>query len=647
MIDIKNLSIQFTGDNLFENVNLKIAKHDKIALVGSNGTGKSTFLKLLNGIEKPESGLITKQKGITIGYLPQDLIAFKGFTLFEEVKSAIPNIKSLEEREKEIIDGLNQPNLLDDDREELLEELGEIHHKQEEIDFYSADSKIEKVLDGLGFKKQDFSRKTDEFSGGWQMRIQLAQILLAENDLILLDEPTNHLDIDTLTWLEEFLQEFKGALIVVSHDRHFVNSVTNKTLEVFEKQINFFPGNYGAYLIFKDEREIQLRAQQKTQEKKIKDVEKFIERFRYKSTKAKQVQSRIKQLEKLDSISISEEEKRIDIKFPEPPRSGVLPVELKNVSLSYGNLHVLQGVNLQIERGDKIAIVGPNGAGKTTLAKIIGSKLKTTNGDLTYGHNTLVSYYEQEVADALNPEYDLIDTLEESNDKLSIGQLRSILGSFLFSGDDVFKKIKVLSGGEKSRVALANLLLTKCNLIILDEPTNHLDFSSKEILQRALIDFSGTLIIVSHDIDFLKPITTKVLEIRNRQVKLFVGGIEYYLQKRKEIADPERVEILNIGHKTNRKDQKRSEAELRQQKFSLTKDLKAKLSECEKKISKLEVEKKRLEEELTDRNIFNNPQLVKEKNLEYQNIKFKLEPEYNLWTELSRQIEKIENNFTT
>ncbi|MEK6552327.1 MAG: ATP-binding cassette domain-containing protein, partial [Bacteroidota bacterium] len=318
-----------------------------------------------------------------------------------------------------------------------------------------------------------------------------------------------------------------------------------------------------------------------------------------------------------------------------------------NVSLSYGNLQVLQGVNFQIERGDKIAIVGPNGAGKTTLAKIIGSKLKTTSGDLTYGHNTLVSYYEQEVADALNPEYDLIDTLEETNDKLSIGQLRSILGSFLFSGDDVFKKIKVLSGGEKSRVALANLLLTKCNLIILDEPTNHLDFSSKEILQRALIDFSGTLIIVSHDIDFLKPITTKVLEIRNRQVKLFVGGIEYYLQKRKEIADPKRVEILNIGQKTNRKDQKRAEAELRQQKFSLTKVLKAKLSECEKKINKLEIEKKRLEEELTDQNIFNNPQLVKEKNLEYQNIKFKLEPEYNLWTELSRQIEKIENNFTT
>jgi len=647
MIDIKNLSIQFTGDNLFENVNLKIAKHDKIALVGSNGTGKSTFLKLLNGIEIPESGFITKQKGITIGYLPQDLIAFKGFTLFEEVKSAIPNINSLEEREKEIIDGLNQPNLLVVDREELLEELGEIHHKKDEIDFYSADSKIEKVLEGLGFNKKDFPRKTDEFSGGWQMRIQLAQILLAENDLILLDEPTNHLDIDTLTWLEDFLQEFKGALIIVSHDRHFVNSVTNKTLEVFDKQINFFPGNYGAYLKFKDERDIQLRALQKTQEKKIKDVEKFIERFRYKSTKAKQVQSRIKQLEKLDSISITEEEKRIDIKFPEPPRSGVLPVELKNVSLSYGNLQVLLGVNLQIERGDKIAIVGPNGAGKTTLAKIIGDKLKTTGGELTYGYNTLVSYYEQEVADALNPEYDLIDTLEETNDQLSIGQLRSILGSFLFSGDDVFKKIKVLSGGEKSRVALAKLLLTKCNMIILDEPTNHLDFSSKEILQRALIDFSGTLIIVSHDIDFLKPVTTKVLEIRNKQVKLFVGGIEYYLQKRNEISDSERVEISNNEQRTNRKDQKRAEAELRQQKFSLTKDLKAKLSECEKKINKLEIEKKRLEEELTDQNIFSNPQLAKEKNHEYQNIKLQLEPAYNLWTELSHRIENIENNFTT
>ncbi len=644
MIDIKKLSIQFTGENLFENVNLRIGKHDKIALVGSNGTGKSTLLKLLYGIEHPESGEIYRQRGIRIGYLQQDLISSKGQTLFEEVKSSLPDLKSLDERELEIIDGLNYPFLSDEDREELLEELGEIHHKKEEIDFYSADSRIEKVLEGLGFKSKDFSRNTAEFSGGWQMRIQLAQILLAENDLILLDEPTNHLDLDTLTWLEEFLENFKGSLIIVSHDRHFVNSVTNKTLEVFDKHISFFPGNYAAYLKFKDERDIQLRSQQKAQEKKIKETEKFIERFRYKSTKAKQVQSRIKQLEKLDTISIAEEEKRIELRFPDPPRSGIVPVELKNVSKSYGELSVLKDVSMLIERGDKIAIVGPNGAGKTTLAKIIGEKLEPSGGELIYGHNTLFSYYEQEVADALNPEDDLIDTLEEINSDLSVGHLRSILGSFLFSGDDVFKKIKVLSGGEKSRVALARLLLTPSNLIILDEPTNHLDFSSKEILKHALREFTGSLIIVSHDIDFLEPITNKVLEIRDQHVKVIAGGIGYYLQKQKKEKETAQ-EIRLADPKSNRKDQKRLEAEIRQQKFVLTKDLKKTLDKCEAEIAKLESAKSKLEEELVNPKIFSNPQLSKEKNLDYEKTKSQLDFEYNNWTEIIHQIEEIEKSF--
>lgn len=644
MIDIKNLSIQFTGINLFENVNLRISKHDKIALVGSNGTGKSTLLKLLYGIERPETGEIFRQKGIRIGYLQQDLISSKGQTLFAEVKSSLPNLKSLDERETEIIEGLNSPTLLDEDREELLEELGEIHHKKDEIDFYAADSRIEKVLVGLGFKNKDFERSTAEFSGGWQMRIQLAQILLADNDLILLDEPTNHLDLDTLTWLEEFLQSFKGSLILVSHDRHFVDSVTNKTLEVFDKQIGFFPGNYSAYLKFKDERDIQLRAQQKTQEKKIKETEKFIERFRYKSTKSKQVQSRIKQLEKLDSISIAEEEKKIELRFPEPPRSGIVPVELKNISKSYSELSVLKNVDLLIERGDKIAIVGPNGAGKTTLAKIIGGKLAPTTGEIIYGHNTIVSYYEQEVANALNPEDDLIDTLEEMNNDLSAGHIRSILGSFLFSGDDVFKKVKVLSGGEKSRVALARLLLTQSNLIILDEPTNHLDFSSKEILKRALAEFTGTLIIVSHDVDFLESITTKILEIRDQHVKVIVGGIDYYLQKKKEDAQ---IDINNktTEQKNTRKDQKRLEAEVRQQKFVLTKDLKAELTRCENEIRKLEELKVKLESELIDPNIFSNPQLSKEKNLSYEKTKSQLEIQYNIWTEITDKLEQIDEQF--
>lgn len=645
MIDIQNLSIQFTGENLFENVNLKISRHDKIALVGSNGAGKSTFLKLLYGLEQPESGSIKKQKGIRIGYLPQEIIGFKGNRLFEEVKSSLQDIATLEEREKIVIDALNDINLSEDERAELIDELGEIHQRKEELDFYSANSKIEKVLIGLGFCEKDFFRYTDEFSGGWQMRIQMAKILLSENDLILMDEPTNHLDIDSLEWLIDYLQNTSSAIIVVSHDRHFVTSVTTKTLEVYNRQINFYSGNYSQYLLFKEEREKQLISLQKQQEKKIKELEKFIERFRYKATKAKQVQSRIKQLEKIEVVEIMEEEKKIELHFPEPSMSGIIPVELVNISHSYNDINVLKDINLAIERGDKIAVVGPNGAGKTTLTKIISSRISPTSGKINYGNNTIISYYEQEVADSINPDFDLIDALEDVNSEIPIGRIRTILGSFLFSGDDVFKKIKVLSGGEKSRIALARLLLTKSNFIILDEPTNHLDFNSKEILQKALIEFSGTMMIVSHDIDFLRPIVNKVFELRNNKVKIYLGGIDDYLSKR---LDVEKQEIKNQIESTNdksRKDQKRLEAELRQKKYKATKELKTELEKIENDIAQLEEEKKKLEILLADPKTFSSPQLAKETNSKYEFTKNELESKYERWTTISQKIEEIEKQF--
>jgi len=645
MIDIQNLSIQFTGENLFENVNLKISRHDKIALVGSNGAGKSTFLKLLYGLEQPESGSIKKQKGIRIGYLPQEIIGFKGNRLFEEVKSSLQDIATLEEREKIVIDALNDINLSEDERAELIDELGEIHQRKEELDFYSANSKIEKVLIGLGFSEKDFFRYTDEFSGGWQMRIQMAKILLSENDLILMDEPTNHLDIDSLEWLIDYLQNTSSAIIVVSHDRHFVTSVTTKTLEVYNRQINFYSGNYSQYLLFKEEREKQLISLQKQQEKKIKELEKFIERFRYKATKAKQVQSRIKQLEKIEVVEIMEEEKKIELHFPEPSMSGIIPVELVNISHSYNDINVLKDINLAIERGDKIAVVGPNGAGKTTLTKIISSRISPTSGKINYGNNTIISYYEQEVADSINPDFDLIDALEDVNSEIPIGRIRTILGSFLFSGDDVFKKIKVLSGGEKSRIALARLLLTKSNFIILDEPTNHLDFNSKEILQKALIEFSGTMMIVSHDIDFLRPIVNKVFELRNNKVKIYLGGIDDYLSKR---LDVEKQEIKNQIESTNdksRKDQKRLEAELRQKKYKATKELKTELEKIENDIAQLEEEKKKLEILLADPKTFSSPQLAKETNSKYEFTKNELESKYERWTTISQKIEEIEKQF--
>ena len=643
MIDINNLSVQFTGTNLFENVNLRIGKYDKIALVGSIGKGKSTFFKLLCGLEQPETGNIIKQKGIRIGYLPQDLLAFKGKTLFDEVNSSLLELKTLADKETQVLEELGNDNLSEENRNDLIHELGDLHHKKEQMDFYSSESRIEKVLMGLGFAEKDFSRKTEEFSGGWQMRIQMAKILLAQNDLILLDEPTNHLDIDTLTWLEDYLLKYEGAVILISHDRHFINAVSNKTLEVYNCQINFYPGTYEQYLNFKDERDIQLRAQAANREKKIKETEKFIERFRYKASKARQVQSRIKQLEKIETIDLVEDEKTIDISFPDPPPSGVLPIELSGINKSYGQLHVLKNVNLQIERGDKIAIVGPNGAGKTTLAKIIGKKTNYDSGQLIYGHNTIISYYEQEVADSLNPENDLVDCLEEVNDDISTGQLRKILGSFLFSGDDVFKKIKVLSGGEKSRVALARLLLTKSNFIILDEPTNHLDFNSKQVLQRALLEFSGTLLIVSHDIDFIRPIADKVLEIREGNLKIYPGGIDYFLSKRIENKEVNKEFVAE--DKSNRKDQKRIEAELRQKKYNQTKDIRKELDACEKEINKLELLKIDLENALADPEIFSNPDLAKKTNAEYDKTRNKLDLEFEKWTELSQRIEEVEKSF--
>jgi ATP-binding cassette subfamily F protein 3 len=645
MIDINNLSIQFGGKYLFEDVYLRIAKTDKVALVGSNGTGKSTFLKLLYGSEQSETGAIQKQRGIKIGFLPQEFIAVKGKTVFHEIKSSLTEINQIISSEENITSKLSRHDLSEEERISLLHYLGELTHRKEEVGFYEADSNIEKVLSGLGFNESDFFRKTDEFSGGWQMRIELAKILLGSNDLILLDEPTNHLDIDSLEWVIDFLNNYKGALLVVSHDKHFVNKVTNKTLEIFNAKLNFFNGNYDAYLLYKEERDEQLKAVYKSQQKKIADTMKFIERFRYKATKARQVQSRIKQLEKIDAVTLAEDEKTIDLKFPEPERSGAVPVELIDISKSYGENEVIRNLSLQVERGEKIALLGPNGSGKTTLSRIVAGKLEINGGKVVYGHNTSVSYYAQEVTAELDLENDIIDEVASANNEFTIPQLRTLLGSFLFSDDDVFKKIKVLSGGEKSRVALAKILLTKANLIILDEPTNHLDYSSKTILQRALINFPGTLLIVSHDIDFLRPVISKVVYFRDGKTQIYHGGIDYYLSKRKEDEQAAK-EPADLDDRLNKKDQKRIEAEIRQKKYLLTKDIKQEIMEIESEIEKLEELKILLESELTKEEVYSNPETAKAKNLEYENTKQKLELSYTKWTALNHNLEETEKSFS-
>lgn len=474
------------------------------------------------------------------------------------------------------------------------------------------------------------------------MRIELAKILLADNDAILLDEPTNHLDMDSLQWVIDFLKNYKGTLILISHDQHFVNSVTEKTVEIFNKKVNTFNGNYAKYLKFKKERDEQLINQIKNREREVKQLNRFIERFRYKATKARQVQSRIKMLERLEEIDAPESESKIDIHFPEAERSGSVPVELINVSKTYTTLPVFENVNLQIHRGDKIAFVGPNGAGKTTLAKIIAGKLPPSKGNVKIGHKTYVSYYAQEVTEELNPGNDLIDTMSSVTEDLTIGRIRTILGSFLFSDDDVFKKVQVLSGGEKSRLALAKILVQKANLIILDEPTNHLDFDSKNILQKALIKFNGTLVIVSHDVDFIRPIANKVIEIRNSRIKEYPGNIDYYLEKQKS----EQVEEINNNKSKNyKKEEKRRVAEIRQQKSKATSKLKSDLERIEEEIAKLEEEKLETEQTLADPSIYNDAEKVKSLKTLYSEVQQSLELNYERWTDLSSKLESIEKEF--
>ncbi len=647
MIDIQNLSLDFGDKILFENVNVRINQTDKIALVGLNGTGKSTFLKIIKGEEKPASGKVLLPKNFTYGYLPQEFVKLNGLSLIEEVKSSFKEYILLEKQEYEINLQLENENIDESEKAKLLEQLGKIIHRKEETDFYELESRIEKVLMGLGFTKDDFNKNVKEFSGGWQMRIELAKILLNDNDILLLDEPTNHLDIDSLWWLTNFLQNYKGAILLISHDKFFINKVTDKTLEIANKKITFFNGSYDKYIKAKKIAEEQAVAAYKNQQKKIKETERFIERFRYKASKASQVQSRIKQLEKLQKIEIPEHEKNITIKFPEPPRSSVIPVKLDNVTAGYGEKTVFRNLDLQIERGEKIALVGKNGTGKSTLLKIVSGQLQPLAGKVIYGQNTKISYYAQEVAETFNLEDDILSTLSNIPSDLTEGQLRTVLGAFLFHGDDVKKKIKILSGGEKSRVALASILLQKANVVVLDEPTNHLDYQSKEILQEALKNYKGALLIASHDIDFLKNIVDKVIEFQNGEVKYYYGDIEYYLAK-KHAGETEFTQEKEIVKPkiNNRKEQKRIEAELRQKKFRATKDLIKNIEKCESEISRLEEKIKILETELADEKIYSNPLLSKEKTLEYKTAKQNLDEILEEWTQLSEKLEEIEKQYS-
>ena len=549
MISIEQLTIHFGGFTLFSNISLYISFNDKIGLVGKNGAGKSTLLKVIQGSQPFDEGAINVPNNIKIGYLPQQLDIIDNKTVYEETLTAFTEILSLEkEIEKANAELSSRKDYESEEYLKLIHWLSEANERFHLINGTSIEADIEKVLIGLGFMQSDFQRNTSEFSGGWRMRIEIAKILLKKPDVLLLDEPTNHLDIESIQWLEDFLINFPGAVLLVSHDRKFLDDVTKRTIEISLGKIFDYKVPYSYYVELRKERMEQQISAYNNQQKKIEDTEKFIERFRYKATKAVQVQSRIKQLNKLERLDVDfEDNSAIHFRFPPAPRSGNVVFESVNLSKKYDKHVVLNNLDFKIERGEKVAFVGRNGEGKTTFARIIVGDLDY-EGEIIYGGNVKIGYYAQNQSDLIDENLTVFQTI----DNIAVGEIRTkirnILGSFLFSGDDIDKKVKVLSGGERSRLALAKLLLEPVNLLILDEPTNHLDIRSKDILKQALIKYDGTLIIVSHDRDFLDGLTNKIFEFKNTKIKEHLGGIYEFLEKKK-FSSLRELEIKDIKNK--------------------------------------------------------------------------------------------------
>lgn len=647
MISAVNVQLQFGGRELFKDVSFRIGPHDRIGLVGSNGAGKSTLLRILIGENSPDKGEIARAKYVTVGYLPQEGMHVEGRTLYKEVETAFGDVLEAQARLEEVHERMGIVSHEDEEFGELLELYGELQHKLEDSDAFRMKAKIEKVLLGLGFYVSDMDRQTSEFSGGWQMRIALAKLLLIQPSLLLLDEPTNHLDLDSLQWLEEYLQSYEGAVIVVSHDRRFLDNMTTKTYELSLGKLTEYSGNYGYFVKEKEARKQLILSAYRNQQQQIKQTEQFVERFRYKATKARQVQSRLKQLDKLDLVEIEDEESGINFNFPPAPSGGRVAMELKGIHKSYGDKNIFNGIDFDIDRGDRIAFVGVNGAGKSTLSKIIAGVEPFEKGERKVGHNVIVSYFAQHQADELNPKNDVLETVDE----VAVGDirrsLRNLLGCFLFSGDDVFKKVAVLSGGEKSRLALAKMLLQPCNLIVMDEPTNHLDMRSKAVMQQALLNFEGSYVIVSHDRDFLDPIVNKVIEFSKGRIKTYLGNVSEYIYTKQREQNSTQAATVFVQQQKKKdeprlsdKERKRLEAEQRQKRYEATKPLQKKMEALEKDIALKEKRKAEVEKLMGHPDFYKDGEKVKEVSAEYKTLETELSNIYFKWGELTKELEK-------
>jgi ATP-binding cassette subfamily F protein 3 len=594
VISINNLTVSFGGFTLFDNVNFHINENDKIGLVGKNGAGKTTILKIVAGIIAPSGGAVQQPSEITIGYLPQEMEYSKKSTVIEETLKAFSHIKTIEERIAKINkDICERTDFESDSYHDLIVKFNELNDKLNLYGTINPQALSERILKGLGFSRSDLDRERATLSLGWNMRIELAKILLRKPDILLLDEPTNHLDIESIRWLESYLQGFRGALVLISHDRRFLDSVTNRTVEIMLGKINDYKVPYTKYTQLRRERLEQQKAAYDNQQKLIEKTEDFIERFRYKATKSNQVQSRIKQLDKLDRIEVEEEDKaKLYLKFPPAPRSGNVALKSIDVKMSFGEKCIFDKANITIERGEKIALLGKNGEGKTTFMRLITGELTPVSGRIELGHNVSLGYYAQNQEDLLNKEDTVFETLDNAATGDVRTKLRDILGSFLFRGEDIDKKVAVLSGGEKSRLAMAKLMLKPYNLLALDEPTNHMDIRSKDILKQALLKYDGTLVIVSHDRDFLDGLVNKIYEFKDGAVREHLGTFEEFLS-RKNIESLDELELEKSGLKAVPEAKKPEsvvpvDQNLKREQEREQKRRETKIEKCEKRIEELE-----------------------------------------------------------
>ncbi len=679
MIQIENAAKSFGGQVIFRDLTWHITRGQRVGLVGPNGAGKTTLCRILNGEQEVDSGEVRCAKSTTIGYLPQEIAPAGDGTILGHLLAGFPDVQRLEATLDDVAHQMSA-GAENGDLEALMERYGDLQHQYESLGGYQLESRAKAILGGLGFSAEQFHDPLAALSGGWRMRVALGRLLLQGPDLLLLDEPTNHLDLESLNWLEEFLAAYEGTVIIISHDRYFLNRVVDRIAELELGRFTVYVGDYDEYQAQKLARQEQLEAAQRSQAEQIEKMERFIRKFRYKATKARQVQSRIKQLDKIERVEVVRAPKRIHFRFPQPGRSGTIVGELKRVHKAYGGNVVYRGVDFRLMRGDRVALVGPNGAGKSTLLKIMAGVLPFERGDRVIGLNATIHYYAQHQLDALTPTHTVLEELGAVADMSMQPRLRGILGAFLFSGDDVEKPVAVLSGGEKSRRALAKMLLRPANLLCLDEPTNHLDVTAREILEEALDQFEGTMLFISHDRYFINRIATKVVEVKDGRLEEFVGDYDYYLEKRAESPEPraatggktsrepratngeetrapsaERRQDTRAGKepvspttpvtppaKPRTREGKRAEAEARQKKSRELAPLKARLREVEQEIARIEERVRDLTDQLANPDLYKDGERARDVARERKELEVQVGSMYSKWEELSVRLEEAQ-----